>query len=190
MDDLSVHRSGSVSGLTLKLIRTSVSEMLETLSDDDFVNVASVSMDAYPFWIPPPVSSWIRFWRVLGRCRNVTSVLRSCSAPSYLRSLAFPTVEIMNTERKASLPFPHRSPYRWCDPLHVRTPDQVASGTMTEQLIAYCWLCLLLPAQLTIVFLLTEEKRRQLNESGSILGLLIARKYWTWCKWNKMYVSF
>ncbi|XP_011841503.1 PREDICTED: voltage-dependent calcium channel subunit alpha-2/delta-1 [Mandrillus leucophaeus] len=33
--------SGSVSGLTLKLIRTSVSEMLETLSDDDFVNVAS-----------------------------------------------------------------------------------------------------------------------------------------------------
>lgn len=37
------YRSGSVSGLTLKLIRTSVSEMLETLSDDDFVNVASVS---------------------------------------------------------------------------------------------------------------------------------------------------
>ena len=35
-------RSGSVSGLTLKLIRTSVSEMLETLSDDDYVNVVSV----------------------------------------------------------------------------------------------------------------------------------------------------
>uniref|UniRef100_A0A4W3J4M5 Calcium channel, voltage-dependent, alpha 2/delta subunit 1a n=1 Tax=Callorhinchus milii TaxID=7868 RepID=A0A4W3J4M5_CALMI len=35
--------SGSVSGLTLKLIRTSVSEMLETLSDDDYVNVVSVS---------------------------------------------------------------------------------------------------------------------------------------------------
>uniref|UniRef100_A0A8C6VS86 Calcium voltage-gated channel auxiliary subunit alpha2delta 1 n=1 Tax=Nothobranchius furzeri TaxID=105023 RepID=A0A8C6VS86_NOTFU len=34
-----VDASGSVSGLTLKLIRTSVSEMLETLSDDDFVNV-------------------------------------------------------------------------------------------------------------------------------------------------------
>ncbi|KAH0616458.1 hypothetical protein JD844_027565 [Phrynosoma platyrhinos] len=33
--------SGSVSGLTLKLIRTSVIEMLETLSDDDFVNVVS-----------------------------------------------------------------------------------------------------------------------------------------------------
>uniref|UniRef100_A0AAY4E7X1 VWFA domain-containing protein n=1 Tax=Denticeps clupeoides TaxID=299321 RepID=A0AAY4E7X1_9TELE len=31
--------SGSVSGLTLKLIRTSVNEMLETLSDDDYVNV-------------------------------------------------------------------------------------------------------------------------------------------------------
>lgn len=36
-------RSGSVSGLTLKLIRTSVSKMLETLSDDDYVNVVYVS---------------------------------------------------------------------------------------------------------------------------------------------------
>uniref|UniRef100_A0A8C9XZE2 Calcium voltage-gated channel auxiliary subunit alpha2delta 1 n=1 Tax=Sander lucioperca TaxID=283035 RepID=A0A8C9XZE2_SANLU len=36
-------RSGSVSGLTLKLIRTSVSEMLETLSDDDYVNVVYVT---------------------------------------------------------------------------------------------------------------------------------------------------
>ncbi|XP_045553045.1 voltage-dependent calcium channel subunit alpha-2/delta-1 [Salmo salar] len=34
-----VDASGSVSGLTLKLIKTSVSEMLETLSDDDYVNV-------------------------------------------------------------------------------------------------------------------------------------------------------
>ncbi|CAG13025.1 unnamed protein product, partial [Tetraodon nigroviridis] len=34
-----VDASGSVSGLTLKLIRTSVTEMLETLSDDDYVNV-------------------------------------------------------------------------------------------------------------------------------------------------------
>lgn len=39
-------RSGSVSGLTLKLIRTSVSEMLETLSDDDYVNVVYVSASA------------------------------------------------------------------------------------------------------------------------------------------------
>ena len=43
---LSVFRSGSVSGLTLKLIRTSVSEMLETLSDDDYVNVVYVSIQA------------------------------------------------------------------------------------------------------------------------------------------------
>lgn len=43
------NRSGSVSGLTLKLIRTSVSEMLETLSDDDFVNVASVSIRGFLF---------------------------------------------------------------------------------------------------------------------------------------------
>ncbi|XP_069556476.1 voltage-dependent calcium channel subunit alpha-2/delta-1a isoform X1 [Brachyistius frenatus] len=34
-----VDASGSVSGLTLKLIRGSVSNMLETLSDDDYVNV-------------------------------------------------------------------------------------------------------------------------------------------------------
>uniref|UniRef100_A0A3P9BCG2 VWA N-terminal domain-containing protein n=1 Tax=Maylandia zebra TaxID=106582 RepID=A0A3P9BCG2_9CICH len=38
-----VDASGSVSGLTLKLIKISVSKMLETLSDDDFVNVVSVS---------------------------------------------------------------------------------------------------------------------------------------------------
>uniref|UniRef100_A0A4W4FK55 VWFA domain-containing protein n=1 Tax=Electrophorus electricus TaxID=8005 RepID=A0A4W4FK55_ELEEL len=43
-----VDASGSVSGLTLKLIRTSVNEMLETLSDDDFVNVVSFSSDAKP----------------------------------------------------------------------------------------------------------------------------------------------
>lgn len=39
----SLHRSGSVSGLTLKLMKTSVMEMLDTLSDDDYVNVARVS---------------------------------------------------------------------------------------------------------------------------------------------------
>lgn len=33
-----------MSGLTLKLIKTSVSEMLETLSDDDYVNVVYVSI--------------------------------------------------------------------------------------------------------------------------------------------------
>ena len=32
-----------MSGLTLKLMKTSVHEMLDTLSDDDYVNVASVS---------------------------------------------------------------------------------------------------------------------------------------------------
>ncbi|CAB1346167.1 unnamed protein product [Coregonus sp. 'balchen'] len=39
-----VDASGSVSGLTLKLIHTSVNEMLETLSDDDYVNVVYVSI--------------------------------------------------------------------------------------------------------------------------------------------------
>ncbi|XP_064422498.1 voltage-dependent calcium channel subunit alpha-2/delta-2a [Latimeria chalumnae] len=40
--------SGSVSGLTLKLMKTSVMEMLDTLSDDDYVNVASFSESAKP----------------------------------------------------------------------------------------------------------------------------------------------
>ncbi|XP_032810096.2 voltage-dependent calcium channel subunit alpha-2/delta-2-like isoform X3 [Petromyzon marinus] len=40
--------SGSVSGLTLKLMKKSVSEMLETLSDDDYVNVASFHNEAVP----------------------------------------------------------------------------------------------------------------------------------------------
>uniref|UniRef100_A0A8C5A7R3 Calcium channel, voltage-dependent, alpha 2/delta subunit 1a n=1 Tax=Gadus morhua TaxID=8049 RepID=A0A8C5A7R3_GADMO len=44
-----VDASGSVSGLTLKLIRTSVSEMLETLSDDDYVNVVSTAKVAACF---------------------------------------------------------------------------------------------------------------------------------------------
>ncbi|KAB0402468.1 hypothetical protein E2I00_006491, partial [Balaenoptera physalus] len=41
-------RSGSVSGLTLKLMKTSVCEMLDTLSDDDYVNVASFNEKAQP----------------------------------------------------------------------------------------------------------------------------------------------
>ncbi|XP_009874763.1 PREDICTED: voltage-dependent calcium channel subunit alpha-2/delta-2, partial [Apaloderma vittatum] len=40
--------SGSVSGLTLKLMKTSVCEMLDTLSDDDYVNVASFNEKAKP----------------------------------------------------------------------------------------------------------------------------------------------
>uniref|UniRef100_A0A671KSA5 Voltage-dependent calcium channel subunit alpha-2/delta-2-like n=1 Tax=Sinocyclocheilus anshuiensis TaxID=1608454 RepID=A0A671KSA5_9TELE len=38
--------SGSVSGLTLKLIKASVTEMLDTLSDDDFVNVFNEKAEA------------------------------------------------------------------------------------------------------------------------------------------------
>ncbi|KAL7891758.1 hypothetical protein AOLI_G00012340 [Acnodon oligacanthus] len=37
--------SGSVSGLTLKLMKTSVIEMLDTLSDDDYVNVAQFAFE-------------------------------------------------------------------------------------------------------------------------------------------------
>ncbi|XP_054833437.1 voltage-dependent calcium channel subunit alpha-2/delta-2 [Eublepharis macularius] len=40
--------SGSVSGLTLKLMKTSVYDMLDTLSDDDYVNVASFNQNAQP----------------------------------------------------------------------------------------------------------------------------------------------
>ncbi|XP_026218436.1 voltage-dependent calcium channel subunit alpha-2/delta-1a isoform X1 [Anabas testudineus] len=42
-----VDASGSVSGLTLKLIRTSVNKMLETLSDDDYVNVVFFNEKAF-----------------------------------------------------------------------------------------------------------------------------------------------
>lgn len=54
LPDLS--RSGSVSGLTLKLMKTSVCEMLDTLSDDDYVNVASVSAKVVDRakWVAPP----------------------------------------------------------------------------------------------------------------------------------------
>ncbi|KAL2102162.1 hypothetical protein ACEWY4_001330 [Coilia grayii] len=41
-----VDASGSVSGMTMRLIRTSVTEMLETLSDDDYVNIVSFNEDA------------------------------------------------------------------------------------------------------------------------------------------------
>ncbi|XP_019947679.2 voltage-dependent calcium channel subunit alpha-2/delta-1a isoform X3 [Paralichthys olivaceus] len=41
-----VDASGSISGLTLRLIRTSVNKMLETLSDDDYVNVVSFNEKA------------------------------------------------------------------------------------------------------------------------------------------------
>lgn len=44
-----------MSGLTLKLMKTSVYEMLDTLSDDDYVNVASVS--AMGHWAVSPGTS-------------------------------------------------------------------------------------------------------------------------------------
>lgn len=48
-----------MSGLTLKLMKTSVCEMLDTLSDDDYVNVASVcavGLRSHPgWWRPQPV---------------------------------------------------------------------------------------------------------------------------------------
>lgn len=46
-----------MSGLTLKLMKTSVYEMLDTLSDDDYVNVASVSATGWAAGLCPPGSS-------------------------------------------------------------------------------------------------------------------------------------
>lgn len=46
-----------MSGLTLKLMKTSVYEMLDTLSDDDYVNVASVSAAGRMTRLCPPGGS-------------------------------------------------------------------------------------------------------------------------------------
>lgn len=46
-----------MSGLTLKLMKTSVYEMLDTLSDDDYVNVASVSAVGQAAGLCPPGST-------------------------------------------------------------------------------------------------------------------------------------
>lgn len=58
-------RSGSVSGLTLKLMKTSVIEMLDTLSDDDYVNVARVSRSLYIYDIAVNDTncSWKHQWQ-------------------------------------------------------------------------------------------------------------------------------
>ena len=96
--------SGSVSGLTLKLIRTSVSEMLETLSDDDFVNVASVSMDGCSFWNPACLSPYIiTYWVVfsfdgLRHCQSAISCLTDLACIVLSEMLSITTTEVMNTE--------------------------------------------------------------------------------------------
>lgn len=125
---LSVCRSGSVSGLTLKLIRTSVSEMLETLSDDDFVNVASVSMDGCSFWNPACLSPYIiTYWVVfsfdgLRHCQSAISCLTDLACIVLSEMLSITTTEVMNTEWKAFRPFPQRSPHGYCEPFHTQAP--------------------------------------------------------------------
>lgn len=93
-----------MSGLTLKLIRTSVSEMLETLSDDDFVNVASVSMDGCSFWNPACLSPYIiTYWVVfsfdgLRHCQSAISCLTDLACIVLSEMLSITTTEVMNTE--------------------------------------------------------------------------------------------
>lgn len=69
-----------MSGLTLKLMKTSVCEMLDTLSDDDYVNVASVGAEG------------------AGRARNGSACLPLRQLPSPasskpLTALAVPAVQ-------------------------------------------------------------------------------------------------
>lgn len=86
-------RSGSVSGLTLKLMKTSVMEMLDTLSDDDYVNVARVSCELSCLPAPPsppcrllvprchtilfPLFQHTKFWEMLALSRHSRGALPS-----------------------------------------------------------------------------------------------------------------
>jgi len=64
-----------VSGLTLKLMKTSVCEMLDTLSDDDYVNVASVSP---ALCLLREILKWCQ-WQLLGSSRPAQGEPQPCS---------------------------------------------------------------------------------------------------------------
>ncbi|XP_047430753.1 voltage-dependent calcium channel subunit alpha-2/delta-1a isoform X3 [Mugil cephalus] len=70
-----VDASGSVSGLTLRLIKTSVNKMLETLSDDDYVNVVYFNEKAsYAACFQNLVQANVRNKRILKEAvKNITA---------------------------------------------------------------------------------------------------------------------
>ncbi|KAM3587492.1 uncharacterized protein V6R79_006806 [Siganus canaliculatus] len=94
-----VDASGSVSGLTLKLIRTSVSKMLETLSDDDYVNVVSFNDKAtYPSCFENLVQANVRNKRKL---KDAVQTITAKGITNYRGGfeLAFAQLAQMNVSR-------------------------------------------------------------------------------------------
>ncbi|XP_037098501.1 voltage-dependent calcium channel subunit alpha-2/delta-1a isoform X2 [Syngnathus acus] len=94
-----VDASGSVSGLTLKLIRTSVSKMLETLADDDYVNVVYFNDKAnYAACFENLVQANVRNKRIL---KDAVQSITAKGTTNYRRGfeLAFKQLAQMNVSR-------------------------------------------------------------------------------------------
>ncbi|XP_061617959.1 voltage-dependent calcium channel subunit alpha-2/delta-1a isoform X4 [Phyllopteryx taeniolatus] len=94
-----VDASGSVSGLTLKLIRTSVSKMLETLADDDYVNVVYFNDKAtYAACFKNLVQANVRNKRIL---KDAVQGISAKGTTNYGRGfeLAFSQLAQMNVSR-------------------------------------------------------------------------------------------
>uniref|UniRef100_H3D0B8 Calcium channel, voltage-dependent, alpha 2/delta subunit 1a n=1 Tax=Tetraodon nigroviridis TaxID=99883 RepID=H3D0B8_TETNG len=94
-----VDASGSVSGLTLKLIQISVSKMLETLSDDDYVNVVYFNDKAkYASCFENLVQANVRNKRMLKKAvQNITAKGTTNYSGGF--ELAFEQLAQMNVSR-------------------------------------------------------------------------------------------
>lgn len=81
-------RSGSVSGLTLRLMKTSVKQMLDTLSDDDYVNVGKVGSHFSMFLgitTCPVLNEAISSCTVRSACLVAHSFFEPCNVPQIPR---------------------------------------------------------------------------------------------------------
>lgn len=93
-------RSGSVSGLTLKLIRTSVNKMLETLSDDDYVNVVFVSINTANILVSSPIEINAVFIYFRNTLLSIASLFFVISCPEsfcyFVYALNFQMHKVLN----------------------------------------------------------------------------------------------